>query len=144
MIEFDIKIWWKWVIFHKTRYYWRYFSLQIEKVIWEANDKKIKVTIFAAYWELIPKISPSPIDDHCNEPQKSAILVRSRRRELMGLLKQRREAILVAHNQHCSPFISTHHAQRQRRASANHGRRFNLTLAYLWMESWHVTHLSQC
>ena len=68
------------------------FSLQIEKVM-RGKRLKRKVTIFAAYWELIAKISPSPIDDHCNEPQKSAVLVRSRRRELMGLFSR-----VVTHN----------------------------------------------
>ena len=86
MISFDIKIWWKWVIFCKIRFYWTYFSLQIEKVIWEVKDFEREVTIFAAYRELNTKISLSPIDDHYNEPQKSAMLVRSRRRELMGVL----------------------------------------------------------
>ena len=68
-----------------------YFSLQIEKVIWEVKDFKREVTIFAAYRELNAKISLSPIDDHYNEPQKSAMLVRSRRRELMGVLNTSHE-----------------------------------------------------
>ena len=46
---------------------------------------KEKLRFFAAYREVNAKISLSPIDGHYNEPQKSAMLVRSRWRELMGV-----------------------------------------------------------
>ena len=74
-------------IFCINMHNWTDFSFKSHEVIWALSDWKREVTIFSSFWELNAKISISPIDRNGNEPQKSAILFRSRRRELMGLLQ---------------------------------------------------------